>query len=317
MSPSLWVYAAALVGSTLLSWLLVNLSIRLAHWGGLMDAPDGERKLQARPIPKVGGIAVALAFTVVFLVAVGFSGDVTAFQLLASVLLPALGVAVLGFVDDIKPLDPWLRLAIQTLLALSVWWMGTRSEVSGITVIDLALTVLWIVGLTNAMNLLDNADGLAAGTSVVSSFGAAAIAGIYGQYFIAGLALALAGVAAGFLWHNWAPATVYLGDAGSYFLGFLLAVVTLRLRPVGLDLPWSALIPILLAALPIADTCFVVVRRLREGRHPFMPGRDHLSHAVSDQGLSTRTSVMVLQAFALLAVLGAVAIAVLSSAGQL
>ena len=309
MSPSLWVYAAAFVGSALLSWLLVQFSIRLAHWGGLMDAPDGERKLQARPIPKVGGIAVALAFTVVFLLAVGFSGDVTAFQLLASVLLPALGVAVLGFVDDIRPLDPWLRLAVQTLLALSVWWMGTRIEVSGITAIDLLLTVLWIVGLTNAMNLLDNADGLAAGTSVISSLGVAAIAGIYGQFFIAGLALALAGVAAGFLWHNWAPATVYLGDAGSYFLGFLLSIVTLRLRPVGIDLPWSAVIPLLLAALPIADTCFVVARRLKGGRHPFMPGRDHLSHNLANRGLSTRSSVAVLQVCSVATVGLAVALA--------
>ena len=313
MSPSLWIYAAAFVGSALLSWLLVQFSIRLAHWGGLMDVPDGERKLQARPIPKVGGIAVALAFTVVFLVAVGFSGDVTAFQLLASVLLPALGVAVLGFVDDIKPLDPWLRLAIQTLLALSVWWMGTRIELSGITAIDLVLTVLWIVGLTNAMNLLDNADGLAAGTSVISSLGAAAIAGIYGQFFMAGLALALAGVAAGFLWHNWSPATVYLGDSGSYFLGFLLAVVTLRLRPVGLELPWSALIPLLLAALPIADTCFVVVRRVREGRHPFMPGRDHLSHALADRSLSTRSAVGFLQSAAFVGAMTAVVVAFISA----
>ena len=310
MSPNLCVYAAAFVGSALLSWLLVQFSIRLAHWGGLMDAPDGERKLQARPIPKVGGIAVALAFTVVFLVAVGFSGDVAAFQLLASVLLPALGVAVLGFIDDLRPLNPWLRLAIQTLLALSVWVMGTRIEVSGITAIDLALTLLWIVGLTNAMNLLDNADGLAAGTSVISSLGAAAIAGIYGQYFIAGLALALAGVAAGFLWHNWAPATVYLGDAGSYFLGFLLAVVTLRLRPGGMDLPWSAVVPLLLAALPIADTCFVVIRRVRVGRHPFMPGRDHLSHALTDRGMSTRLSVGTLQSAALLCCLGAIGVSV-------
>lgn len=299
MSPSPWVYAAAFLGSALLSWLLVQLSICLAHWGGLLDAPDGKRKLQAKPIPKVGGIAVALAFTAVFLIAVGFSGDLEAFQLLASVLLPALGVAALGFVDDLKPLNPWLRLAIQSLLALAVWALGTRVEVSGVPAVDVALTILWIVGLTNAMNLLDNADGLAAGTSVISSLGAAAIAAIYGQYFIAGLSLALAGVAAGFLWHNWSPATVYLGDAGSYFLGFLLAVVTLRLRPAGLELPWSALIPLLLAALPVADTCFVVARRLGGGRHPFMPGRDHLSHWLTDLGFTTRSSVGMLQIGAL------------------
>lgn len=313
MSPSPWVYVAAFVGSALLSWMLVQASIKLAHWGGLLDGPDGHRKLQQAPIPKVGGIAVAMAFTLVFLIIVGFSGDVTAFQLLASVLLPALGVAVLGFVDDIRPLNPWLRLAVQSLLALVVWQLGTRIEVSGITVVDLTLTVVWIVGLTNGMNLLDNADGLAAGTSVVSSLGAAAIAGIYGQYFIAGLALALAGVAAGFLWHNWAPATVYLGDAGSYFLGFLMAVVTLRLRPVGIELPWSAIVPLLLVALPIADTCFVIARRLKEGRHPFMPGRDHLSHALVGKGLSGRASVGTLQSVALVGSLTAVGVALATS----
>ena len=299
MSPNPWVYVAAFVGSALLSWLMVHLSIRLAHWGGLLDAPDGERKLQARPIPKVGGVAVALAFTTVFLVAVGASGDATAFELLASVLLPALGVAVLGFIDDVRPLSPWLRLAIQVLLALCVWLMGTRIEISGLAMIDLLLTVLWIVGLTNAVNLLDNADGLAAGTSLISSLGAAAIAGIYGQYFIAGLALALAGVAAGFLWHNWAPATVYLGDSGAYFLGFLLAVVTLRLRPAGIELPWSAVIPLLLLAVPLLDTLFVIVRRLSERRHPFLPGRDHVSHALMARGVQSRTAVVVLQVAAL------------------
>lgn len=309
MSPSFWVYAAAFLGSALLSWLLVQFSIRLAHWGGLLDAPDGKRKLQAKPIPKVGGIAVALAFTVVFLIAVGLSGDLEAFQLLASVLLPALGVAALGFVDDLKPLNPWLRLAIQSFLALAVWTLGTRVEVSGVPAVDLALTILWIVGLTNAMNLLDNADGLAAGTSVISSLGAAAIAAIYGQYFIAGLSLALAGVAAGFLWHNWSPATVYLGDAGSYFLGFLLAVVTLRLRPVGIDLPWSIVVPLLLAALPIADTTFVVMRRWWGGRHPFMPGRDHLSHWFTNRGMPTHCAVGHLQLAALLATSGAVLVA--------
>ena len=307
MSP--WLYVAAFVGSGILSAVLVQASIWLAHWSGLTDGPDGGRKVQDRPIPKLGGIAVALAFTVVFLTAVGLSGEITAFQLLASVLLPALIVAGLGFIDDVRSLNPWIRLVAQTLLALLVWLTGTQIGLFGIAWLDALVTVLWVVGLTNAMNLLDNADGLAASTALVASLGAGLVAVIYGQFFVGGLAFALAGTAAGFLWHNWAPATVYLGDAGAYFLGFLLAVVTLRLRPVGVALPWSALIPVLLVLVPILDTAFVVVRRVAAGRHPFTPGRDHLSHVLMDRGLSVRQSVAVLQMVLLVSVVGAVAMA--------
>lgn len=307
MSP--WLYVAAFVGSGILSAVFVQGSIWLAQWSGLTDGPDGGRKTQDRPIPKLGGIAVAIAFTLVFLTAVGISGEITAFQLLASVLLPALIVAGLGFIDDIRSLNPWIRLAAQTALALLVWWTGTQVGFTRVTWLDAVITVLWIVGLTNAMNLLDNSDGLAASTALVASLGTGLVAVIYGQYFVGALAFALAGTAAGFLWHNWHPATVYLGDAGAYFLGFLLAIVTLRLRPVGVALPWSALIPVLLVLVPILDTGFVVVRRLIERRHPFTPGRDHLSHVLMDRGLSVRQAVGVLQIVLVLSVAAAVALA--------
>ena len=307
MSP--WLYVAAFVGSGILSAIFVQLSIWLAHWSGLTDRPDGGRKTQDQPIPKLGGIAVAMAFTLFFLTAVGVSGEITAFQLLASVLLPALIVAGLGFIDDVRALNPWIRLIAQTLLALLVWFTGTQVGFFQIGWLDAAVTVLWIVGLTNAMNLLDNADGLAASTTLVASLGTGIVAVLYGQYFVGALAFALAGTAAGFLWHNWAPATVYLGDAGAYFLGFLLAIVTLRLRPVSVALPWSALIPVLLVFVPILDTTFVVVRRLLAGRHPFTPGRDHLSHLLMDRGLSVRQSVATLQVVLILSVSGAVALA--------
>ena len=307
MSP--WLYVGAFVGSGILSALLVQASIWLAHWSGLTDGPDGGRKTQDRPIPKLGGIAVAIAFTLVFLTAVGVSGEITAFQLLASVLLPALIVAGLGFIDDVRSLNPWIRLVAQTVLALLVWWTGTQVGFTGLTWVDAAITVVWIVGLTNAMNLLDNSDGLAASTVLVASIGTGLVAVISGQYFVGALSFALAGTAAGFLVHNWYPATVYLGDAGAYFLGFLLAIVTLRLRPVGVALPWSALIPVLLVLVPILDTAFVVVRRIIERRHPFTPGRDHLSHVLMDRGLSVRWSVGVLQIVLVLSVCGAVALA--------
>lgn len=307
MSPL--VYFAAFIGSAIVSTLLVWGSIVLAHRTGLVDAPDGARKQQERPIPKIGGIAVAATFTVVFFVAVSLSGDFSELGLLAGVLLPALAVAALGFIDDVRTLNPWIRLVAQVLLALVVWATGTQVNFTSIMAVDIAITVLWIVGLTNAMNLLDNSDGLAASTTLVAALGTGAIAAIYGQYFVAGLAFALSGIALGFLWHNWAPARVYLGDAGAYFLGFLLAIVTLRLRPVGINLPWSALIPLLLVLVPVLDTTFVVVRRLWERRHPFTPGRDHLSHVLIARGLSVRVSVAVLQAVLLISVGAAVAIA--------
>lgn len=307
MSP--WLYFGAFVGSGLLSALLVQGSIWLAQWSGLTDSPDGGRKQQDRPIPKLGGVAVAMAFTLVFLTAVGLSGDIGAFQLLASVLLPALIVSGLGFIDDVRTLNPWIRLGAQTLLALLVWSAGTQVEFTGNQWIDAAITVLWIVGLTNAMNLLDNSDGLAASTTLVAAIGTGLVAIMYGQFFVGALSFALAGTAAGFLIHNWAPASVYLGDAGAYFLGFLLAIVTLRLRPVTVAMPWSALIPILLVLLPIVDTAFVVVRRLLERRHPFTPGRDHLSHVLIGRGLSVRASVGLLEIVLVVSVAGAVALA--------
>jgi UDP-GlcNAc:undecaprenyl-phosphate GlcNAc-1-phosphate transferase len=306
---SAWWLVGAFVGAALLSAMLVQLSIVVARRIGVVDGPDGGRKHQDHPIPRMGGLAVAAAFTVVLLVATWATGDVQSVALLAGVLLPALAVAALGFLDDLLALGPWLRLVGVGLLALVVWWTGTRVAVTNIEWLDLVITVVWIVGITNALNLLDNSDGLAASTVTVTSLGTAAIALMYGQYLVGALALALAGAAIGFLWHNWHPATVYLGDAGAYFLGFLLAVVALRLRPVSIDLQWSALIPILLLLLPIADTTFVVIRRLREGRHPFTPGRDHLSHVLMDRGLTVRQSVLALQGVLVISVLAAVALA--------
>ena len=307
MSP--WVYVAAFAASALVSVILVAFSIRVAPRVGLVDGPDGGRKTQEHAVPKLGGIAVAITFTVAFLVLSVVVGDPGAVVLAASVLLPALCVALIGFLDDVITLGPWLRLGTLSLFALVVWWTGTRAEISQIWWIDLMVTVIWIVGITNAVNLLDNSDGLAASTTLVASLGAGVIAVLYGQYLIAGLSFALAGAALGFLWHNWHPASVYLGDAGAYFLGFLLAIVTLRLRPVSIDLPWSALIPLLLLLLPIADTCFVVLRRLWERRHPFTPGRDHLSHLLMDRGLTVPKAVGTLQGVLVVSVFCAIALA--------
>ena len=306
---NIWWLVGAFIGAAILSALLVRLSMSAAHRWGITDGPDGGRKHQERPIPRMGGLAVAAAFTVVLLIATWATGDAQSVALLAGVLLPALVVAGLGFLDDLLALGPWVRLLGIAALALVVWWTGTRVEVTQSPVLDAAITVVWIVGITNAMNLLDNSDGLAASTATISALGIAAVALIYGQYLVGALALALAGAALGFLWHNWHPATVYLGDAGAYFLGFLLAVTAIRLRPIELDRTWSVFIAILLLLLPIADTTFVVLRRLVEKRHPFTPGRDHLSHVLMDRGLTVRQAVGALQIVMVIGVIAAVALA--------
>lgn len=299
----------AFLGAAVLSAVLVRLSISAARRWGVTDGPDGDRKRQEQPIPRMGGLAVAAAFTVALFTATWAMGDGQGIGLLAGVLLPALAVAGLGFLDDLLVLGPWVRLIGVGALALVVWWTGTRIEITHIPLLDAAITVIWIVGITNAMNLLDNSDGLAASTATISALGVAAVALIYGQYLVGALAFALAGAALGFLWHNWHPASVYLGDAGAYFLGFLLAVLTIRLRPIELDRSWSVLIAVLLLLLPIADTAFVVVRRLVEGRHPFTAGRDHISHVLMDRGLSVRQAVGALQLVLVLGVVSATALA--------
>ena len=304
-----WWLIGAFLGAAVLSAVLVRLSISAARRWGVTDGPDGDRKRQEQPVPRMGGLAVAAAFTVVLFIATWVVGDEQGISLLAGVLLPALAVAGLGFLDDLLVLGPWVRLIGVGALAVVVWWTGTRIEITQIPLLDAAITVIWIVGITNAMNLLDNSDGLAASTATVSALGVAAVALIYGQYLVGALAFALAGAALGFLWHNWHPATVYLGDAGAYFLGFLLAVLTIRLRPIELDRSWSILIAVLLLLLPIADTAFVVVRRLVERRHPFTAGRDHISHVLMARGLSVRQAVGALQLVLVLGVVSATALA--------
>lgn len=304
------VLLVAFLSAAALSAVTVAVSIRIAHRVGALDHPDSPRKLQERPIPRLGGIAVALSFSLITLAALALGGQSRNALLAASVLLPALAMAVLGFVDDRRHLQPVTRLSFQALAALAAWFLGTTVVLTGIQWLDMLIFVLWVVVIINGVNLLDNSDGLAGSTVLVAALGATAIAAAGGQELVSVLGASLAGVALGFLWHNWAPARVYLGDSGAYFLGFLIAVLAVRLRPESLTVPWSVLVPLLLLALPLLDTAFVVARRLLSGIHPFTAGRDHLSHELQRRGLSTARSVVVLQIAAVVGAFGAYAVAV-------
>jgi len=297
------------LAAAILSGGVVWASIRLAHRYAIYDHPDQDRKTQVIPIPRLGGLAVVVAFVVSVLAALSMMGRWNQVALAASVLVPALGMAFVGLLDDKRSLAPYPRLAMQAGLAGFAFFSGTRIQVFGNVWIDGLLFVLWALILINGINLLDNSDGLAATTVMVSSVGATIIAAMSGQILISLMGAALAGVSLGFLFHNWFPARVYMGDAGAYFLGFMLAVLTVRLRPEGSLPVEGVMIAILLALLPILDTTFVVVTRLRRGVHPFTAGRDHLSHRLQARGLSVPVSVLVLQAVLVASTASAVLIA--------
>ena len=310
MSVGLLLLTVAL--SAGLSWMVVAASIHLAHRRGIYDHPDGDRKTQALPIPRLGGVGVAVALTVSAigsLALLGRAGDV---QLALGVLLPALGAAVVGFLDDRQHLHPYVRLLAQAGLGALAWALGTRVNLTGSISIDAAIVILWIMVVVNGINLLDNSDGLAGSTVMVAAAGATVIAVMLGQNLVSLLGAALVGVCIGYLWHNWHPARVYMGDSGAYFLGFLLAVLIVRLRPDTLSPPLAVMVAVLLVLLPIVDTCYVVTKRLRAGIHPFTAGRDHLSHVLQGHGATVPQSVGLLMVVLLLSVCGAIGIVALA-----
>ena len=159
---------------------------------------------------------------------------------------------------------------------------------------DGAVTIIWVVGITNAMNLLDNMNGLSSGIAMIAAAFFTLLAAMSDQYLVGALAAALTGACAGFLFHNWNPAYIFMGDTGSLFLGFLLAAVGIKLRfPANSDtITW--MIPLLVLAVPIFDTTLVFVSRLRKGKNPLTtPGKDHLSHRLARLTKSNREAVLI------------------------
>jgi UDP-GlcNAc:undecaprenyl-phosphate GlcNAc-1-phosphate transferase len=297
-------------GSTIVSGLSVYLSIALANRWGVFDHPDMERKVQDHPIPKLGGLAVALVFIFGTVVTVLLSGRSELLPPALGILLPALGAALLGFVDDRSHVNPNIRLLVQALLASVVWFTGTRLDFTGVATIDFVIFILWVMAIVNGINLLDNSDGLAGSTTFLSALGAGVVALFGGQELISIMGFALAGSALGFLWQNWHPAKVYLGDAGAYFLGFMLAILVVRVSPANASVWQGIAIALLLVLLPLVDTTYVVVKRLSKRTHPFTAGRDHLSHKLQTKGASVPESVVRLQTISVVAVMTAIALAV-------
>ncbi len=203
----------------------------------------------------------------------------------------------MGLVDDLKGgLSPYLRLAVEIGAGVAVHVTGSGADVGGPPGLSLALTVLWVVGITNAFNLLDNMDGLSAGVAALASTAFCLIAALNGQFMVAALAAGVAGCATGFLRHNFHPAKIYMGDAGSLFLGYLLAVLGLELQLETTPPLVALFVPLLVLGVPLFDTTLVTVQRLLHGRSPAQGGRDHASHRLVWVGIPVPVAVCLLYA---------------------
>jgi UDP-GlcNAc:undecaprenyl-phosphate/decaprenyl-phosphate GlcNAc-1-phosphate transferase len=284
-----WEYGAVFAGTLVLSLLLTPLALRLALRRQLVDAPS-TIKSQASPVPYLGGAAIVIAFVGVVMSAALLRPPVAGLDELALILGLGLLLAVLGLVDDLRGLSPWLRLAVEGGAGVALWAGATRTHLFWSDPLDLAITVVWVVAVTNAFNLLDNMDGLSAGVAAIAAAFFFVIAAVNGQFLVATLAIALCGCAIGFLRSNFHPARIYMGDAGALFLGFMLAVVGIRLRFDG-PVQVTLFVPILVLGVALFDTALVTVNRLIHRRSPFLGGRDHTSHRMVMIGLSVPVSV--------------------------
>lgn len=291
-SSLLFLFSLVFVGT--LTPIIRKLAIQLQ----VIDQPSEAHKTHKEPVPYLGGVAIVIGVLVTTYGALLWSKRLELFGIASAVLLPAVFLGVVGLVDDIKKLSPWPRFIAQNIvgiaISLALVATNTLGSPTGSNVLDVCISVFWIVGITNSINFFDNVDGGASGAVAISAFFLAILALQNNQLFIGALSIVLAGSTIGFLLWNKPPARIYMGDAGALFLGVLLATLTLRFNPNPID-KWSSFsIPLFLLAIPILDTSVAVISRLRRGISPFQGGQDHLSHRLMRAQLSKRQSVVTL-----------------------
>jgi UDP-GlcNAc:undecaprenyl-phosphate GlcNAc-1-phosphate transferase len=283
-------YTAAFAVTVGLAWVLTPLMLRLAVRREILDLPD-ERKAQTSPVPYLGGVAIVLAFSMTVLVAGLLVARTSGVISLTWVLGAALVLSLVGLLDDLRGLNPFVRLAVEVGAGLVVYATDPGINLPGPRWLDIVITVVWVVGVTNAFNLLDNMDGLSAGVATIAGLSFCVIAGMNGQFLVAALSAAVAGCAAGFLRHNFHPAKIYMGDAGSLFLGFLLAALAVRLKLAEAPRAVAIFVPVLVLGVALFDTTLVTVNRLYHRLNPMSGGRDHMSHRLVWVGIPVPVSV--------------------------
>lgn len=292
MAAGVLAFFIALLASLLLTVPVRALAIRV----GMVDLP-GPRKVHLQPIPLLGGLAMYAG--VVLGVLLLFNGPARA--QIEGILAGATLIAAVGILDDRGLLHHQVKLFIGMPLAAGILLLsGIRAQVFSSMLggrvgdlLDIALTVIWVVGITASFSILDHMDGLCAGVAAMASAFFALLAYLNGQTLVTVLAAAVLGAAAGFLRWNFKPAKIFMGDGGAMFLGFLMATLGLKLRLLESNILSAWIVPVLVLGATIFDTTLVTISRSRRGLLPFAtPGKDHAAHRLANLGLGQRGAVL-------------------------
>lgn len=294
--------------------------IRLAAKTGAMDAPDA-RKVHKKPIPRIGGLGIYVAFMVSILLMMGLADfEEETMHGLIGLLVSGTLIVIVGLIDDYKNLPAKVKLVGQILAACVLVAFDVRidfitdpfGDFFYLEYLAVPATIFWIVGLTNTVNLIDGLDGLAAGVSTIAAITIFLVALQQNFFLVALLTASLAGAAFGFLYYNFNPARIFMGDTGSMFLGFMLAGISV-IGAVKSAATIALIVPILALGLPILDTTFAIVRRYRGGVPIFKPDKGHLHHRLLDLGFTQRQAVLLMYIISALLGLSAVALTEVSS----
>lgn len=300
-------YLGTFASSLLISFVATKLVRDFANRKGWVSAPQHPRHLHTRPLPRLGGVAIALSFLVAIVLGLGVQQllhpetSPSALHPLLTILPPALLVFLLGIYDDLRTAGPYLKFGVQAVAGGMLFAGGLR--ISDIPLlfgahqfswfVGLPLTIFWVMAITNAFNLIDGLDGLAAGSALFSTMVMFVVAALGSISLVSLVTLALAGAILGFLRYNFNPATIFLGDCGSLFVGFLLSALSLQGAQKAPTLIAVA-IPLVSFGLPILETVLSIARRFISGRPVFTADREHIHHKLLEHGWSHRQVVIIL-----------------------
>ncbi len=308
----------ALLAALAISFLMTPVVKTFAYKVGAIDVPKDNRRMHKVPVPRLGGLAIFIGFMVSILLFAEINRE------MKSILLGAVIIVVLGVVDDIMALPAMLKFVVQIAAALIPALNGvqilafsnpnifSKSLYWVLGGLSIPFTVLWIVAITNAVNLIDGLDGLANGVSAISATTMLVIALVGGQTQVSIVLAALVGACVGFMPYNMNPAKMFMGDTGATFLGFILATMSIQ----GLFKYYAVIsfvVPFLILGLPIFDTAFAFIRRIAHGQSPMHADRSHIHHRLIDMGLNQKQAVATL--YVISAILGLSAV-VLTTSGE-
>lgn len=314
---SLWIrLILAVIAAFIISFAMTPIVKSFAVKIGAMDVPREARRVHDHPIPRMGGLAIFIGF----LLSVVLFAEIT--EQVRGILLGAILIAVVGAIDDIVSLPAMVKLLGQVLSAAVAVYHGVLieffmnpnvfggSEYIILEILAMPITILWIVGVTNAVNLIDGLDGLACGVSTIASLTMFVVALLCSEGNVAIILACLMGACLGFLPYNFNPAKIFMGDTGALLLGFILSTTSV----VGMFKFYAVvtfLVPVLALAVPLVDTTFAFCRRILHGQSPFTPDRGHFHHRLIDMGLSQKQAVAIL--YSITALLGLCAVVIVST----